>query len=353
MRYIQARYTAGLAFVLGLTMLAQPAVSAAQLRVVTTTTDLKSITEAVGGGKVTVNSIARGREDPHYVQAKPSFMMLARKADLWIRVGMELEIGYEELILDGSRNRKIRIGRVGHLDASQSVLRLEVPKVKVTRDMGDVHPQGNPHYWLDPLNGRIVASTIAGRLVELSPADAETFKKNLATFQRRLDDRMFGGGLVAKLGGEKLWAMELKGTLKGYLKQNGLTDRLGGWSSKMLPLRRRKIVTYHRSWSYFANRFGLTVAAELEPKPGIPPSGPHLANVIKRMKAEAIGVILMEPAYSRKAADLVARRTGATVVVSAISVGGQKEAVDYLTLIDVAVDRLSVAFQAASGPPDR
>ena len=314
-----------------------------KLQIVTTTTDLKAIAQAVGGEKVSVTSIATGYENPHYVQAKPSFMMLARKADLWIRVGLELEIGYEELIIDGSRNRNIRIGKPGHLDASEKVLRLEVPKTRVTRELGDVHPQGNPHYWLDPLNARIVAGSIAKRMSKLSPENTEAFEKNLAAFQKALDECMFGAALVKKVGGGKLWAMELKGTLNEYLTVRKLTNDLGGWLGVMRPLKGSKIITHHRSWSYFANRFGLTVAAELEPKPGVPPSGSHLLKVMKRAKAEGVSVILLEPAYSRKAADLVAKKTGVTVVVCAISVGGQKEATDYLALIDLIVDRISKA----------
>ncbi len=321
----------------------QTAMANGKLNIVTTTTDLKSIAQAVGGEKVSVSSIATGRENPHYVQAKPSFMMLARKADLWIRVGLELEIGYEELIINGSRNRSIRIGKPGHLDASEKVLRLEVPKTKVTREMGDVHPQGNPHYWLDPLNARIVAGSIAGRLAKLSPENAETFEKNLKAFQKALDERMFGPTLVKKVGGGKLWAMELKGTLDKYLAAGNLTGELGGWLAVMRPLKGRKIITHHRSWSYFANRFGLIVAAELEPKPGVPPSGSHLLKVIKLARAESVGVVLLEPTYSRKAADLVAGKIGAAVAVCAISVNGQKEASDYLALIDSIVNRISKA----------
>ncbi len=323
------------------TALAAP--QAEKLRIVTTTTDLKSIAEAVGGQKVSVTSIATGYENPHYVQAKPSFMMVARKADLWIRVGLELEIGYEELIINGSRNRAIRIGKPGHLDASEKVLRLEVPRTKVTRELGDVHPQGNPHYWLDPLNARIVAGSIARRLAKLSPDSAKAFEKNLIAFQKALDERMFGAALVKKIGGGKLWAMELKGALDKHLAEQKLSGELGGWLAVMRPLKGGKIITHHRSWSYFANRFGLTVAAELESKPGVPPSGSHLLKVMKLAKAERVGVILLEPAYSRKAADLVARKTGAAVVVCAISVGGQKQAVDYLTLIDRVVNGVSKA----------
>ncbi len=318
------------------------------LKVVTTTTDLKSIVEAVGGEAVEATSICRGYENPHAIQAKPSYMMAARKADLWVRVGMDLEIGYERLIIEGSRNRKIRVGSPGHLDASSGVLRLEVPQAKVTRLMGDVHPLGNPHYWLDPLNGRIMAKTIAGRLAELSPGKADLFRQNLHAFQEALDQHMFGANLVQQVGGERLWALELDGKLDGFLEAEKLEHKLGGWLAKMRPLRGRKIITYHRSWSYFAGRFGLVVADELEPKPGVPPSPSHLAEVIERANREHIEAILMEPFYRRKAADFVASRTGAKVLVCAHSVGGQKKAGDYLSLIDLVVSRLTVEPQKES-----
>ena len=316
------------------------------LNVVTTTTDLASIARAVAGSHATVRSICAGVEDPHFLQAKPSYIMMARDADLWIRVGMELEIGWEGPILDAARNRSIREGTPGHLDASENVLRLEVPSTRITRALGDVHPMGNPHYWLDPLNARIVARSIADRLADIAPADAELFGRNLNAFQKALDEKMFGKELVKQFGGEKLWALELKGTLVDFLKKHDLLREVGGWLGKMLPLRGKKIVTYHCSWSYFANRFGLVVAAELEPKPGIPPSPSHLAAVIDRMKADNVRVVLMEPFYSRKAADLVASRTGAAVLVRANSVGGQPDATDYIAMIDMVVKLLHEALRA-------
>ena len=290
-----------------------------------------------------VTAIATGHEDPHFIAAKPSFMMAARKADLWIRVGLQLEIGYEQLILDGSRNAKIRVGTSGHLDASQGVLRLEVPTQKIDRSMGDVHPLGNPHYWLDPLNGRIVAKSIGKRLAKLAPANADYFKERTRSFQRELDERMFGRELVAKVGGGKLWALLLKGKLDKTLEKPGVPP-LGGWLATMKPYAGRKIVTYHRSWSYFVHRFGLVVAGELEPKPGIPPSPGHVADIVERVKADGVKVLLMEPFYSRKAPDLVAAETGIKVVVCANSVAGQPEATDYLSMIDNIVNRVSSAF---------
>ena len=314
-----------------------------KVRVVTTTTDLAAIARAVGGDKVEVTAIATGREDPHFIAAKPSYMMAARKADLWIRVGLELEIGYEELILEGSRNPKIRLTTSGHLDASEGVLRLEVPTQKIDRSMGDIHPLGNPHYWTDPLNGRIVAKSIGRRLASLAPEHADYFTGQTKSFQRQLDERMFGTELVHAIGGSKLWALLLKNRLEEVVNQPGQPP-LGGWLGALRPYAGQKVVTYHRSWSYFAKRFGLMVAAELEPKPGIPPSPGHVAEVIERVQTDKIKVLLMEPFYSRKAPDLVASQTGITVVECANSVGGQPEATDYLTLVDNIVNRVIEAF---------
>ncbi len=333
--------------------LLSPAVAADPLNIVTTTPNLKFIAEAVGGNRVKVTSIATGTEDPHFVSAKPSFMMTAREADLWIAIGMELEIGWEGLILEGSRNPKIRKDTRGYLDASQGVLRLEVPTEKVTRTMGDVHPLGNPHYWLDPLNVRIVAKAVADRLAELDPAGAEDFKRNLKAFQRTLDEHMFGKELVAEVGGDKLWLLELKGGLQGFLQEQHLAAKLGGWAARMLPFRGAEILTYHRSWIYFTNRFGLVVADELEPKPGIPPSPGHVLKVIEEVKSRHIRAMLMEPFYERKAPDLIAEKTGLKVLVCTNAVGGDEAAKDYFSMIGNVVDSLAAALKPASEPERR
>ena len=180
------------------------------------------------------------------------------------------------------------------------------------------------------------------------PADADTFQKNYKAFEKALDERMFGKELVEKVGGDKLWALQLKHQLLEYLDDNKLRDKLGGWQARMLPLAGQSIVTEHKSWIYFTNRFGLSVAGELEPKPGIPPSPAHLAEIIDLVKNSGIKVILLEPFYERKAADLVGEKTGAKVVVCANAVGGQKEATDYLALMDLIVNKL---VRRASAPP--
>lgn len=281
------------------------------INVLTTTEDLKSITEAIGGAKVKVDSLAKGYQDPHFVAAKPSFMMKAKNADLFMVIGLELEIGYEELIINGSRNQRIRIGQPGYLDVSEGVNLLEVPTTtKIDRSMGDVHPMGNPHYWLDPENVKIVAYNIANRLSGLSPDNAQYFQENLASFDKKMDEKM--------------------------------TE----WNKKMEPFKGKKIAIYHRSWPYFVDRFGLVIACELEPKPGIPPSPAHLKEVIDIMKRDKVGVILMEVFYDENPAQFVAGQTGAKVIVVPNSVGGTKEAKDYFSLVDMIIDKLVEGLKA-------
>ncbi|MGD0597147.1 MAG: metal ABC transporter substrate-binding protein [Sedimentisphaerales bacterium] len=281
-----------------------------KLNIVTTTPTFASIAESVGGEHVSVTSIGSGDEDPHFIQAKPSYMMKARKADLWICVGMELEIGYEGLILQGSRNPKIQINTPGHLDASEGILKLELPTGKVDRSMGDVHPMGNPHYWLDPYNGKIIAKNICQRLKQFDSDHAGDYDHNLAAFLSKLDNAMTG------------------------------------WVAKLKPFEHSKIVTYHRSWPYFANRFNLDVVAELEPKPGIPPGPGHILEVINTMKSEKAMVILMEPFYNRDDAEAVAKKTDAKVVVVPNAVNEQVK--DYIAMLDNVVNRLSDALSEAS-----
>lgn len=314
---------------------------AEQLNIVTSTTDLASIARSIAGQHAVVRSIGSGSEDPHFIQAKPSYIVMVRDADLWIRVGMDLEIGWEAPLLDGARNMAIQEGGPKHLDASERVLRLEIPSGRITRAMGDVHPQGNPHYWLDPLNARIVAKNITDRLSKIEPKYTENFQKNLVSFQESLDRHMFGKELAAKYGGARLWSLLLKGELYSFLEGLSEDGSLGGWLGRMTPFRGQKLVSYHRSWIYFTNRFDLIIIAELEPKPGIPPSPSHLAEVIEIMKTEHAKAIILEPYYNRKSADLVASKTGAKVAVCPLSVGGGPGIKDYLTLIDFIVGQMT------------
>jgi zinc/manganese transport system substrate-binding protein len=331
-------------------LIPRPAECGQALKVLTTHTVLRSITEEVGKEHVNVTCLATGKEDPHAIQAKPSYMVAARNADLFIKIGMELELGYEQLVIDGARNPKIRPNGPGYLDASLHVLRREVPNIKVDRSMGDVHPLGNPHYWLDPYNVRMIADEIAQRLALLDPSNRADYESNCADFKKRLDTAMFGPQLIERLGSDRLWSLDTSDRLNSYLKDNHLEDTAGGWYRELAPLKGLKVIEYHRSLVYFADRFGLDLVAELEPKPGIPPSPSHLISVVEAAQRQQARIILMEPFYNRKAADFVAEKTGAKVVEVTPAVGGQPGVDDYFSLIDNMIRKIKEAAQSA--PPE-
>jgi len=284
-----------------------------RLTVMTTTEDLASIAREVGGDRITVESIAKGYQDPHFVEAKPSFILKLQKADLLIVVGRELEIGWLPPLLQQSRNAKIQAGADGYLDASQGVRILEIPTGQVTRAMGDVHPQGNPHYWLDPENARVIATSIAGKLSAARPADRAYFEQRLAAFGARL------------------------------------TDAVKKWTAQMAPYKGTKVVTYHRSFPNFADRFGLDIIGYVEPKPGIPPSPGHTLELIQEMKRQNVKLILVEPYFDTSTPQSVARAVGGQVLVVPPSVGGVKEATDFLSLFDYDVSLLVTALKATTG----
>ena len=269
-----------------------------KLTIVTTTEDLASIAREVAGDHATVESISRGYQDPHFVEAKPSFILKLQKADVLVLVGRELEIGWLPPLIQQSRNSKIQVGAAGYLDASLQATILEVPTAQVTRAMGDVHPLGNPHYWMDPENGKRVGKEIAEKLAELRPNDKAFFQQKLADFTTRLD------------AAEKRWL------------------------AAMAPYKGTKVVTYHRSFPNFAERFGLDIIGYVEPKPGIPPSPQHTLDLINEMKRQNVKIMLIEPYFDLKTPNAIGRDTGAQVLVMPPSVGGVKEITDYFNLFD-------------------
>ncbi len=311
--------------------------SARPLNIVATTPELGSLASAVAGERGRVRTITSGGEDPHFLQARPSFMVMARDADLWIRMGLDLEVGWEPVLLDGARNRNIRVGQPGHFDAGSFIpYVLDVPEAGATRAMGDVHPSGNPHYLTDPLNARSVATALADRLIDLDPAHAGVYRSGLKDFLSRLDRAMFGAGPVERLGADRLWTAESEGNLRELLEaEEALTD-LEGWRGAMRPWQDRPIITFHKSWGYFARRFDLKIAAELEPLPGVPPSPAHLARMIDLANAREVSLILREPFYPARPADFVARETGARVAV-ANTYGSDDSADGYFRLMDSIV----------------
>ena len=296
-------------FAIVFSLLAGNAFAAGKLTVVTTTSDIASIMREVGGQHVDVTSIARGYQDPHFVEPKPSFLLLLRKADLIAVIGLDLETGWLPPLIDQSRNARIRPGSAGYLDMSRGVEILDRPAV-VNRSMGDVHPLGNPHYWLDPANAVRMAMQIERKLAQLKPENAAYFATRLNDFKRRM---------------------------------NEANKR---WTATLAPYKGAKIVTYHNSWPNFMRRYGLDVVGYIEPKPGVPPSPSHLFQLIGSMKQQKVKAIVMEPYFDHKTPQSVADRTGAKLVVVYPSVGGAKSGTDdYFALFDTNIAALVKALQ--------
>jgi zinc/manganese transport system substrate-binding protein len=283
----------------------------AELNVVATTQDLAAIAQEVGGDKIKVSALAKGYQDPHFVEAKPSFVLTLNRAHLLIVVGRDLEAAWLPPLITQSRNAKIQPGSAGYLDPSTSARILEIPTGAITRQMGDVHALGNPHYWLDPENGKRIAAAIKDRLSQMDAANAAYYAQRQADFDRRI----------------------------GEAQQR--------WKAQMAPYKGLKVVTYHRSWANFVEAFGLVVVDYVEPKPGIPPTPQHTLNLINAMKAQNVKLILVEPYFDLKTPNSIASKTGGRVVVLPPSVGGVPQAGDYFKLFDTDIALLLEAIKAS------
>jgi zinc/manganese transport system substrate-binding protein len=291
--------------------LCQPAL--AKLNVVATTPDFASIATSIGGDLVSITTLAKPTEDPHFVDAKPSFIAKLNRADALIEGGADLEIGWLPALLDQARNNKLQAGTPGRISCSQGIQLLEVPS-SLDRSKGDIHAAGNPHFLTDPENAKIVAQHIANAFAELEPKSAEAFRTNLRRFTDQLDAKMVE------------------------------------WEKLLAPFKGQSVVAYHDSWPYFAKRFDLKIDLFLEPKPGIPPTPVHLAEVILQMRTEHIRPILVEPYQNRKTAQTVAAETGAVVVDAPQFPGGVKGTEGgYLELVDHNVRGVAQAFGESKG----
>ncbi|TMB08450.1 MAG: zinc ABC transporter substrate-binding protein, partial [Deltaproteobacteria bacterium] len=264
-----------------------------------------SLAKEVGGDRVEVESLGKGYQDPHFVEPKPSLMLILNKADLLLHVGLELEIGWLPPLVLGSRNPKIQPGELGNLDCSRAIPVLDVPTTKVDRSMGDIHPQGNPHYWLPPSNAKIIAREIAQRLSQIDPSGAAAYQKNLAGFNDRVD------AAVKK------------------------------WQPMTAKMRGVKVVTYHKSWTYLSQWLGLQEIGYLEPKPGIPPDPDHLFRLIQAMRAEHVQLVLAEDFYNLNTARLVAAKGGAKLLDLPTDVGAKPPIKDWFTLVETILKQLS------------
>lgn len=290
---------------------ASPAV--AELRVVTTTTDIGYLVRAIGGDRVHVDTICQGTQDPHFVQARPSYMVTLSRADLLVAVGLELEVGWLPSLVQGARNPAINPGRPGYFEAATAIRAIDVPQGGVDRSRGDVHAFGNPHFWLDPLNMKLAARAIAERMAQLDAADAALFRANGRALEQRIDRAM------------------------------------ARWTQQMAPYRGAKIASYHATFNYFFRRFGLAPIGYLEDRPGIPPSPAHLVELIRQIREQHVPVIFHETYYDRATSDMVAGRAGARVLFLPTSVGGASGIGTYEQLIDTIVS----SFVGAMGQAHR
>jgi ABC-type Zn uptake system ZnuABC Zn-binding protein ZnuA len=315
------------------------------LQVAATVPELGSLVREIGGDQVAVTVFAKGTEDSHFVEAKPSFIKTLSQADLFIQIGMENEAGWVPVLLQNARNNRVLPGARGFLDASAAIVPLDVPTGQVDRALGDVHAAGNPHYLLDPVNGLKVARLIRERLIELRPERRHAFEQRYDVFRQRLGVALVGETLAQKYDAEKLAILYEAGKLDDFLMAQGDASRLGGWLGLLRPYAGARVVADHNLWPYFARRFGLSVVAFLEPKPGLPPTTKHLNEVMERMRAQRISVVLANPYFDPRAAQLVAQQTGARLVKMAHQVGARQGTDDYLQMVDYNVRQLAAALR--------
>lgn len=314
------------------------------LRVCATLPDLGSLVQEVGGDQVAVTVFAKGMENPHFVEAKPSFVKALSRADLFIQGGLEMEVAWVPVLLQNARNGRVLPGSPGYLDAATVITPLDMPTGTIDRSMGDVHPEGNPHYLLDPMNGLKVAKLVRDRLAELRPVKKAYFHDRYESFRRNTAAATVGERLAAKYEIEKLALLFEQGRLGAFLKERKDDAPLGGWLGSMLPHAGTKVVADHNMWPYFARRFGISVRGFLEPKPGVSPSTSHLGSLVAQMRTEAIKIIIATPYFDAKALKFTADKSGARIVNLAHQVGARQGADDYLGVIDYNVQALTAAL---------
>ncbi|MGD8427151.1 MAG: metal ABC transporter substrate-binding protein [Balneolaceae bacterium] len=274
-----------------------------QIKVVTTLPDLASITKYVGGDHVDVFSIAKGYQNPHFVDPKPSYIVKLSRADMFVTVGLDLELGWAPQLLQSSRNGNIQKGNPGYIDVSEGITLLQVPTT-TSREEGDIHIYGNPHYWLDPVRGKQIAQNIYNHLVQIDSKNQEDYSKNLQAFNDKID------------------------------------QKLAEWQQRMTPYKNTKVIAYHNEWVYFEQRFGLNIVDFLEPKPGIPPSPSQLVKIINEVKSQDIKLLINSPYYSSSSPEVVARNTNINIVQLSTMTGGYDEIKDYFDLFDYNINKV-------------
>lgn len=317
----------------------------ATVKVVTTLKDYAAIAREVGGDRIEAKAIVASKADPHFIKPKPSYALMLREADLFVATGLDLEL-WAPVLVNKSGNRNIADGAPGYVAVAHGIELLEVP-VSLDRSGGDIHTYGNPHVQTSPLNATIVARNIATGLCKVDPDGCSIYRSNLAGFNDRIARRLYGDELVEMLGTETLDQLAHNSRLIPFLADHDLLDSLGGWLEEAMPFRNRRLICYHKNWIYFLSLFGLSVVDYVEPKPGIPPTARHVAELVDRIEKEDIGVLLAADYFERRKPELIAERTGIVPVVVPTSVSGEAGVVTYFDLIDLWVSQLRSAFDSA------
>jgi zinc/manganese transport system substrate-binding protein len=316
---------------------------AKKLQVVCTLPTLRAITQEIGGDKVDVISLARGDQDPHFVSPTPVLMKKTREATLLIENGFSLELWADE-VANGSGNSRIFRGNPGRVVAGKGIAALEIPSV-LTREMGDIHPQGNPHVWLDPLLAKVEAGNIAEALKSADSSNAAYYEERKKDFQNRIDTALFGPDLLKLVGIQKLTRLAASGELHNFLQSNQfggapLSAKAGGWLKQAEKLRGIKAYEFHKVWVYFARLFGMQLMGTIEERPGIPPGPQHVKDLTERIQSEKIPLILVDNFYDPALPNNIAAKTGAKVVVLPNQVDGDPAVKTYFDLIDFDLKKI-------------
>ena len=313
--------------------------SMAKLNIVTGTTNMQSITEAIVKDKANVQSILKGYQNPHNLVVRPGHLMALKSANIFISAGLDMEPWIDNLI-DSSGNMHIKNNTKGYIDASKGIHVLEIP-ASADRSLGDLHSSGNPHYALDPLNVRIITKNIVDGIILKDPSNEAFYKQNRLEFINKVDVGLFGNKLVSKNGGALLYKLTRQGKLFSYLNSTNQLGDLGGWLGKMKSIKNLKVITYHKSWEYFAKRFNLNIIEYIEPKPGIPPSGKHIQQTIEKAKQQNVKYIILEPYYDVKVPQIIAKETKARILILPTEVNGVKNTPNYLSIFDNIVNQFT------------
>lgn len=334
---------AGAAALMGTTLVAAGPARAEPKKVACTLPTIEAIVREVGGDKIETFSLAAGDQDPHFVSPTPSLMKRVRGADLLFEIGMQLEL-WADQVADGSGNARIFRAGAGRIALSSGIPKLEVPS-SLSRAQGDIHPEGNPHVWLDPARAKLVAENAAKALKAAYPSDAAYFDQRLQAFEKRVDRALFGDELLKLVGSRKLNRLAIDGKLVEFLESHDyqgkkLIDRAGGWLAKARPLRGQKVIEFHKVWVYFASTFGFELVGTIEEKPGIAPGPRHVSDTIQRVRADKVKLILVDNFYDPALPRRIAREGGARAVILPNQVRGEKGVNDYFALIDYVLDQM-------------